>query len=583
VKKLLWLPLCALALVLARDTRRAHACGGSSVVAPEVVEPPHLLSVDEDSELPRKEERFLYPYLLAHPKEAQPLWQFAYEGLLDLPAPNEQPYLRANAEQHKDVARKEAQKLLEEWYALPPVPAAAHREIALRAAKFLEQAAPPPNPSPTQQFLDLVQQFTSQVPNGWQAGAKNQVPPAFWAQQLATTRAWLAANPKHPLRDLVIFWQVRVQRFSGDSDAAWSLLFQLYPRRRPRALAEMRYLIQQNAQPSAAQLDALRDPLLAASLVNQENATPARWERYWRLSEKATRKVEALALQERLLQALVDQGNAASLPASFPKQAASPSQYWGKLRGLLLLRHGKLAEAREQLTLLTADPEQAILVANCYLALGDPVQAARTPLLNAVDASYLIAVLTPPAELLKLRTDSNALLGAAAETALASDLIRRGDFLGAARRYKPIDAPQAADFEHMAALQKQGDELALARALRARGKDLGVGMQSDYYRGFSTRYARLLPDSAEAKGLIAYFEASSGSFQALRHFVPWLEAHPNDPKARGVLDEADAAYVALQSFGGWPDLFWVRYLTHHDLAVRLRRVGKQVRLNAARP
>jgi hypothetical protein len=583
LKQLLWLPLCVLAFALARDSRRAQACGGPSVVEPEVVQAPHLLSVNDDSELPRKEERFLYPYLLAHPKEAEHLWQFAYEGLLDMPALNEQPYLRASSEQHPDAARREAQKLLEEWYALPPVPAAAQRAVAMRAAKFLEQAGPLPNPGSTQQFLDLVQRFTTQVPNGWQAGVKNQVPAAFWTQELAASQAWLRANPKHPLADLVSLWQVRLQYFSGNSEAAWSLLFQLYPRRRTRALAEMRYLTQQSAPPSTTQLDALRDPLLAASLVNQENATPARWERYWRLSEKAKHQVEALALQERLLQALVAQGNAAALPASFPKQAAAPSQYWGKLRGLLLLRHGQLAEAKEQLSLLTPGPEQAMLLANCYLSLGDPVQAARSPSLDPVDASYLIEVLTPPAELPKLRTDSNPAVGAAASAALAAELIRRGDFLGAARWYKLVDAPQAADFEHMAALQKQGDELGLARALRARGKDLGVGMQSDYYRGFSLRYAQLKPDSAEAKGLIAYFEASSGSFQALRHFVPWLEAHANDPKARDVLDEADAAYVALQSFGSWTDLFWVRYLSKHDLAVRLRRVGKQLRLKAATP
>jgi hypothetical protein len=582
VKKLWWLPLCALALLLARDTRRARACGGPSVVAPEVVEPPHLLFVDEDSELPRKEERFLYPYLSAHPHEAQQLWQFAYEGLAQVPAPNEQRYQRASAEQHPDLARKEAEKLLNEWYALPPVPAAAHREIALRAAKFLEQPGAAASVSPTQQFLDLMQQFSTHVPDGWASGVKNQVPASFWAQQLATSNAWLTANPTHALRDLVLLWQERVHYFSGDMNAAWSLLFQLYPQRRTRVLAEMRYLIQQNARPSAAQLDAVRDPLLAASLLTQENATPARWQRYWRLSEKATRTAEGVVLQERLLQALVDRG-IGSLPASFPKQAAVPSQYWGKLRGLLLMRQARFTEAKEQLSLLTPEPEQATLLASCYLSLGDPVQAARTPSLNAVDANYLIAVLTPPAELPKLRTDASSAVAGAAETALASDMIARADFHGAARWYKLIDAPQAAELEHMAALQKQGDELGLARALRARGKDLGVGMQSDYYRGFSTRYAQLKPDSAEAKGLITYFETSSGSFQALRHFVPWLEAHPNDKQTLTVLGEADDAYKALQSFGGWPDLFWVRYLTKHDLAVRLRRVGKKAYARAASP
>ena len=577
-----WLPLCALALLLARDTRRARACGGASVVAPEVVQPPHLLGWDEESELPRKEERFLYPYLSAHPQEAKLLWQFAYESLLAAPALNEQRYLRASAEQHPDIARKEAQKLLDEWYALPPAPAAAQRETALRAAKFLEPTSAAPSTSPTQQFSDLVQQFSTQVPDGWAAGVKNQVPASFWAQQLASTNAWLSANPRHPLRDLVSLWQERVHYFAGDKHAAWAVLLQLYPQRRTRALAEMRFLVQQNVLPSPAQLDAVQEPLLAATLVTRENALPARWERYWRLSEHAKRNVEGVLPQERLLQALVDQGNGA-LPPSFPKQAATPSQYWGKLRGLLLLRHGQLAEAKEQLSLLAPEAEQATLLASSCLALGDPVQAARTPALSAGDASYLIQVLTPPAQLPKLRTDSSPVVAAAAGSALASDMIARADFLGAARWYKPFDAPQAAELEHMAALQKQGDELGLARALRARGKDLGVGMQSDYYRGFSTRYAQLKPDSAEAKGLIAYFETSSGSFQALRHFVPWLEAHPNDKQTFTVLGEADAAYIALQSFGGWEDLFWVRYLTNHDLALRLRRIGKKVRARAASP
>ncbi|MEP7052777.1 MAG: hypothetical protein ABJB12_20580 [Pseudomonadota bacterium] len=582
MKQLWCLSLCALALLLARDTRRARACGGASIVAPEVVEPAHLLNWDEESELPRKEERFLYPYLSAHPQEAKLLWQFAYEGLQEVPAPNAQRYLRASAEGHPALARQEAQKLVNQWYALPPVPAAAQREIALRAATFLEQPSAAPSASPTQEFLRIMEQFTTHVPNGWAAGVKNQVPASFWAEQLASTNAWLAANRAHPLADLVSLWQERVAYFSGDTQVAWAVLFQLYPRRRGRALAEMRYLVQQNALPSAAQLDAVTDPLLAASLVTHENATPARWERYWRLSESAARKVEGTVLQERLLQALSD-GPSSALPASFPKQAAKPSQYWGKLRGLLLLRHGQFALAKEQLSLLAPEPEQATLLAAASLALGDPVQAARTPALNTVDVAYLIEVLTPPAELSKLRNDPSPELAAAAETALASDSIARGDFVGAARWYKPVDAAQGADLERMAALQKQGDELGLARALRARGNRLGVGMPNDYYRGFSTRYASLKPDSAEAQGLVRYFEASSGAFQALRRFVPWLEAHVKDKQALSVLSEADAAYVGLQSFGGWENLFWVRYLTNHDLAVRLRRIAKEVRKAALVP
>jgi hypothetical protein len=44
-----------------------------------------------------------------------------------------------------------------------------------------------------------------------------------------------------------------------------------------------------------------------------------------------------------------------------------------------------------------------------------------------------------------------------------------------------------------------------------------------------------------------------------------------------VLSEADDTYIRLQAYGGRNGLFWDQYLTHHDLAVRLRRVGKYLR------
>jgi len=242
-----------------------------------------------------------------------------------------------------------------------------------------------------------------------------------------------------------------------------------------------------------------------------------------------------------------------------------------------LIRRGRLQEAKQQLLMLDSDAGQATLLSNCYLTMGEPVLAARVPKLAVDDVHYIMQVLVPLSEITKLLTDRDPVIGAEAQARAAAEAIRHDDFKAAAAWYKPIDAAQAADLLQMASLLQKKDELGLARALKVRGNGLGLGMNPGLYRGLSMLYPAQKPNSADAQALAARMEAGSGGFQALRHYVVWLESHAQAADARAVLGEADAVYIALQSYGGWSGQFWDQYLTHHDLAVRLRRVGKQIR------
>jgi hypothetical protein len=582
----LWLlPCAALLFVLARDTPKARACGGGALFDPHVVGEPRLLEADDFDT--RNEARFLYPFLVAQPKQANLLWEYSYNDLEQIPAPDVTAFDRAVNAHDYPRAEQEAQALVASWYDLPPVLAAPHRPVLLRAVEFLEsypflstlsleQARALPDPHrPTQQFLDLLRQSAQNIPNGWARGAKQSASAGVFGDLLAQTRAWLKANPAHPLRDLVELWQVRLGYFSGDTEAAWASLFQLRARRPVRALAEMRFLVQQGLRPSDAQLERLGDPLLVALFTDAKSAAGPRWQRWWRLSQQANDQ-SGLALQERLLQVVAESRATGALPKDFPDKAARRSQYWGKLRALALMNHARWQDARAQLLLLAPDPEQANLIARCYVGLGHPELAARVQQLARPELRYVVEVLVSEAELPGLHSANSA---AAAEARLAQEIaaLGRADIQGAATVIQSVDPEQAAALRGMAAFAQHGDKLGLARAFNQRAQSLGSGEDRDFYRGVSTRYTALDPQSAEARAIAAYFEAGTGAFHALRAYVEWLEANPNAPNARQVLAEADRTYVLLQAYGGWPDLFWERHLTRHDLTLRLRQVGKRLR------
>jgi hypothetical protein len=568
LKKLL-LPLCLLLVLFTRDTPRARACGGTYTFSPITA---GLLGVPEDvDELGylREEATFLYPYHVAYPRESEPLWQFSDR---DSPAPplDEAPLSRAIAASDSNAIRREAMRLIDAWYRMPPVLAAVQRDKMLRAVQQLE---PPGVPSAGRELIDLMADFDERVPNGWSGGVQA---PALFAQHLRDIDAWSARNPKHPLLDLARFWRLRPLVFSGDLETAWSSLFRLYPKRRVRALAEMQYLTRLGSKPTARQLDALTDPLLVALFADTTTTTPARYARWWKLSERAPENV-SVALQERLLAVAARKPASVPLPPSFPARAAKRTQYWGKLRAVLLRQHARAAEAEEQLEMLAAEPEQAAMLASTRLALGDPLKAARAPKLNADDVLYLLHVRLPRAKLLELQRDPDVAIRDHALRAAALDRLAKDDYRGAALLLQPVDAEQASDLKQMAELRKNHDTLGLARALRRHKQSLVLKIEPWVYRGLDEALAQLPADGAEAKRLGAVLRDCSGSFRALRLLVEWLEQHPAATNARAVLQEADGAYIELGAYGSYDNLFWSRYLKHHDLAQRLRRVGKEIR------
>jgi hypothetical protein len=575
--KHLLLPLCLLLAAFVRDTRDATACGGPYTFHPKVVGPPALF-FDEYEDSPTAEQTFLYPYFSAYPREADVLWRYSYGSLASVPAPDSSGFESALVTRDVTQARKAARQLVDAWYALPPVLAAPHRATLMRAVDYLE----PSGSAASQQLFDLIRAQKRDLGQGWSAGLQSPLLVDAGPRQVSDIRAWLKANPRHPLRDFARFWLVHTYYFTGDSDDAWAVLFELYPRRRVRALAEMRFLVMQGRPPGAKQLDALQDPLLLALFADRESTTPARYARWWKLSEKAANRPVGTALQERLLATLLaNEKN--PLPPSFPPQAERRSQYWGKLRALLLQQRGRTREAEQQLASLSPDPEQAALLANARVALGRPLDAVRAPQLGESDVTYLMHVGLSRGEAAKLAQDPNPNIAREARWVAALEQLAQADYLAAALLVKTLDPPQAKDLEQMAQRQRHGDELGLARLLRTRKQSLGPGVDTGFYRGLSEIYETRPPGSAEAQRIAALLRDSSGSFQALALLVKWLEQHPRAPNALGVLREADAAYIELGSYGTSASSFWERYLKQHDLAARLRRIGKQIRQATLHP
>ncbi|HYP87335.1 MAG TPA: hypothetical protein VEQ59_04265, partial [Polyangiaceae bacterium] len=453
--KKLFAALGLLLLAFVRDTPRAAACGGPDVFYPLAVRPNAVGSRSEDDAWIR-EATFLYPYLVAYPSEAELLWKFCYEDLQTVPAPDSAPFERALAQGQPAAALRAANALIDAWYRLPPVLAAPHRGAMLRAVAYVEQgSAVAPAVSPSRRFLEIMDELKRDVPDGW-SSARQQALAPVWSKQLRDTDAWRVKNPHHPLFDLVGFWQVRVLYLSGEYEVAWSKLFALYGRRRPRALAEMRYLAQQGQLPTAAQLDRLKDPLLVALFADAERVTPARAERWWRLSERSSERGAALALQERVLESLAAQPAATPLPSWFPKQPERRSQQWGLVRSVALMQHSRFAEAVAQLELLRAEPAQAALLAAGRVALGQPLAAVGTPGLDERNSRYLMIANVPRDEAVKHLSDENPTIRGEATWTAALERLHARDYAGAAQLVKRLDAEQAGDLERMAALQKSG-------------------------------------------------------------------------------------------------------------------------------
>ncbi len=592
----------------------ADACGGPDyadlgALAPVGAIADGLAVKDDDWEyLPREEFRFLYPFWREDKSHFGTLWSFSYD---DAAAKTKAPTTNAlDAALKSGVAQAialEAKRAVAVWLAEPPVVAAPQTKQAWRAAE-LEQVAPqlaklPPAAvraflagKPAQgvpaaalaatirarqaehDFLALRAAFRAQVPNGWGDAIRKQVSAATWKQLEQAVDAWLTHYPQHPLRDYVRLDKERIRYLSGDGAGAWSVVLDVYPRLRVRALAEMRYLVQRGVTLPVAKLDSLTDPALVAAFADESTITPARSQRWWKLARTHRRRPASENLEERLLLWAVTKAHPGYLPPGFPRTIEHSSPLWGKLRAAALIAAAKWSAARAQLAKLPNDAERALLAAHYFVARSRPDLAAAVPKLGADTQQYLIRVLVDDKGLIGLEKRSKALAKAARFEA-AVRLAGSGSWQSAALRVQHDHPAQAKLWRQVGALAASHDpdaSLKLARFFVAHRSELFWGQDNSMYRAISDRYSPK-KNPAESHAIEVALTRTTPRWLALEQYTRWLEQNPGSPIARSALTEADDTYNRLINWAGGNYFFWGEYAPHSALIARLRKIGRTVR------
>ena len=435
--------LAALSLV----TRPAPACGGPDMGDFGALSPADssLSSIMTPGDYTgswgqqqRDEFRFLYPSWKAHPRELDGLWRFSYGEVDTLAGPPDGPLNEALARGDVGEGERQAAAIVEAVYALPPAAAAPSADVLRRAVEVLElepllrktpkdaiarffdppppRASAPPNlraaaaarqaheahaplppaagnpRAPSIEYWTFQDHLKTRVPDGWSDALRQSVPPSTWTDLKAEVDGWIARHPAHSLADMARLAKIRVLYFAGDFDGAWDQALSLYPRRRVRALAEMRYLLLQGHAPSAAFVAKLSDPELETALLLQDGFDGSRWEGLWRASEGMPAGDVRVNLQERLLAWQAAKAKPGALPPSFPARPSNPSSLWGKLRAIALLRAGEMDRGLDQLQTLPEDPERDLLIAQGNVQAGHVDRAVELPYLSADVRAYLLGV-----------------------------------------------------------------------------------------------------------------------------------------------------------------------------------------------
>lgn len=626
-----WLLLLPVLLFAALDTPRdATACGGPDygdfgALAPlnatlsELVMPEAEWASWGNARMP--ELRFLYPFEKAEPKKAELAWKLAHEDLTKAAPPAMAPLDDAMTRDDLPAIDREARRIVSELLDMPAALASEHATLFWRAVElaelrpvlakvsptarrdYLRGATGAPLPPILDKALDarraepgknsqpvpitkghpraaslelwaVFRELRDKVPNGYRESIKKHVAPSTFQHIRQGFEKWRKAHPTHPLVDYARLAELRVAYLSGDDAAAWQILLDMYPRHYGRVISEMRFLRVQGVEPTAAQVDALADPVLIAAVANDDTVTPPRFSRWWRLAGTAPNQQN---LKERLLAWVATQKG--PLPKEFPKQPASISPLAGKLGAIALLAAGRPRQAEKTLAKTAADPLQARLLVKTRLDLGQAEQAAKTPGLSPDVRRYIVSVLLPTAALVRLQKSKNLELASDARLEHAARLARSGRWKDAAKLMDRVDPGRAALYRHAAELTRQGAWLELARFFEDQRGRLFFGDNTAFYRGVSSRWESL-SGSKEAKQIQGALVRSTERWLALEAYTRWLVAHPNDPDARDVLGEADGVYSRLTNFGGGEWFFWSKYQKQSPTIARLRKVGKAIRAHS---
>jgi hypothetical protein len=634
-----WLCLLPILVLTSVDApRTAIACGGVEIAALGGLQPMRATLAWMESpegewsawgQAQRVEFRFLYPFVKTHP-ELQPLWDFSHDSQPTVAAPNVSPFENALRAGDRKAAKAAAQQIVNDWYALPPVPAAAHADVFWRAIEYLElepklgnlkkdaladyfsakpssklvgplrqasdvrAATPGPNAKsppksganhPRAGSLELwamQREFRAKVPDGYRDALQKQVSAATWRALEQQADRWQKAHAMHPLADLVTLWKMRIRYFSGDDSGAWQLLFDMYPRRRARVLAEMRFLLLQDRLPTSAQIDQLKDGELIAGLAGPKTIDEARFDRWWALAETSTQPWAA-NLEERLLLWAALRARTNPLPARFPEKNQNPTQLWGKLRFAALVEARRWKSAREALLSLKADPEQARLATQYFVARKRPELALELPKLGADEKQYLSSVLCDDRALGVLEKSKSSSARKSARFERAVRLAASGKWRAASKLIEKDDPARTKLWRKAATLSEAGDKklVEYARFLREHHGKLLYAADRGFYRGVSLRYDALPAKSPERQQIENALTRSSERWLALEAYARWLGKHANEAKARGVLAEADAVYNLLVNWAGGDYYFWGKHAAKLASASELRRLGKSIR--ATRP
>jgi hypothetical protein len=621
MKKLLLLLLLVIAGL--NTPRDATACGGPDYGAFGALAP--LDSALFDLTMPEAEWaswgnahidelRFLYPFR----KKADLAWQFAHENLEH--APPLALTALDDAMRRGDLAAidREARRVIDQLLDLPAPLAAEQSTLFWRAVElvelgpvlarvsaaerrdYLRGAVGAPMPRVLQQALDArraepgpasqqvpstaghpraaslalwdaIRDVRTKIPNGYRDAIQKQVPAAtFQSLQQAFAR-WRAAHPKHPLVDYARLYELRVAYLAGDGAAAWQVLFDIYPRHLGRVVSEMRYLRVQGLEPSAQQVDQVKDPLLIAALANESTITAARWHRWWKLAGSAPNQQN---LKERLL--AWSAKHSGSLPPEFPKDATKISPLAAELSAIAWMAAGRPAVARSQLEKLPTDVMQARLLAKARLAQGKVEQAAAVSGLTQDVRRYLIRVRLPTASLVRLEKSKDAEVAMDARIEHAARLGRKGRWRDAAKLMDGVDRDRAELYRHVGKLTRLKEWLELARFFEDQRGRMYFDDDPSFYRGISTRW-ELPKGKKEARQIEGALVRGTARWLALEAYTRWLVAHPKDQDSRDVLSEADRAYSRLTNFGGGDWFFWGKYQKKSPTIRRLREVGKVIR------
>jgi hypothetical protein len=456
----------------------------------------------------------------------------------------------------------------------------------------------------TLRFVALRNEFARRVPDGWLYDIQQKVPEEAWRELEVSVDRWLTDYPQHPLADLVLLWKTRIFYFKGDVDRAWQHLLSVYPRRLPRVLYDIRYLLahgrprgygRENNTYVRKSFRTTNDPLLFSALLTTLHIDPAQWDQWWEVTEENLNQPWAVNLQERLL---AEVPRSDELPSLFPKESRNPSQLWGQLRAVALMKAGKWEDAEKQIFSLAPDEEQALLAATFHLRRGQPLLAAQVPNVPTLIRLYLVRVIFNDEELRKLKAQEKiTVLEKETIHEQGVRLTERGKWAEAARLIRTVDPARSKLWAEVARLMMDNSDQALLRLARffkdhrgelfydrtelwhptVRGRYWHLLMSKRRPTGRTEKEVLPWSTDRELKGIERHFVGNAELWLALQTYVDWLTTAAPSPQMREIVKEADFCYNRLISPGFWNSTFWSEYLSGHPVVEKLREEGRRAK------